>query len=84
MRVCDIKTYNQLLEYLRNWSTFHGDEFVYDINGIAHVMLSCLDSIKENAIPEDIEDIGECFTKEQREFFITIADMLKNKTWDDD
>jgi hypothetical protein len=83
MKLRDIKTSEQLLEYLRTWTSFEDDE-VYYLNGVVRMMLACIDNIKFNAIQEDIEDIGECFTKEQREFFILIADVLKNRTWDDD
>jgi hypothetical protein len=84
MNLQKIDTFEKLLEYLRTWTVFTEDNHVYDFNGVLFMMLACMDNIKDHCIPEDLVDIGECFTKEQREFFILVADVLKNKSWDND
>lgn len=78
----DIKSFNGLLEYFRNWRSLD-DPAVYDFGGIVHVMLACLDNMRSHAIEGEIADIGTYMTKEQIAFLRKITEAAENSAQDD-
>lgn len=71
-----IKTYEDLLAFLRHWKSF-SDHEVYDFGGIIHIMLACLDNIKEFAVDGEIEDITNFLDNDQKQFLQKLAELSK-------
>ncbi|MCP4459469.1 MAG: hypothetical protein GY816_15830 [Cytophagales bacterium] len=79
MKLQEIRTYDDLEEYLKTFRTFGGDTATYDFNGIVHLILALIDNLMENSLETELDDIGESMTNEQREFWIKIGESVKGK-----
>lgn len=77
MRLEQVNTYEQLESFLRNFVNFHGDPAPYDFNGLLHLVLAGVDSLRENATEQDFLDFSASITDEQAEF---LATMLSRRT----
>ncbi|MCP4348642.1 MAG: hypothetical protein GY795_24445 [Desulfobacterales bacterium] len=76
MKLQEIRTYDDLEEYLKTFRTFGGDTVTYDFNGIVHLILALTDNLMENSLEAELNDIGGSMTNEQREFWIKISEGL--------
>ena len=83
MKINEQLKYDEFLDYLRGLKNWHGSESDYDFVGITHIMLSSLENLKQNALDAELEDIGECFDEEQKDFFLKIARYLEAHSYDD-
>ncbi len=81
-KISDIKNFGDLLDYFREWRSM-GNPDAYDFGGIVHVMLACLDNIREYAIEGEIEDIGVYMTKDQVAFLKRITEAAERSVEDD-
>jgi hypothetical protein len=67
----DIKTYEELRQYLSSFANFHGDLVPYDFLGTLLLFLALLDNLARNHNDSDFGDLAETelrLTEPQREF----------------
>lgn len=72
-----ISNLDDLLNYLRDWTTFGQDRTAYDTGGIVVILLACLDNLKSKGIAGDYESLGDYMTKNQRSFFLELAEYIR-------
>lgn len=71
MSIEQVKTFENLEKYLREFSNFSGDPVPFDFNGAFHLFLAVLDNLANNHLDADIESLGEflpVFTQSQKQF----------------
>ncbi len=76
MKQQDIKTYDDLENYLKTFHSFGGDATIYDFNGIVHLLLALLDNLRKNALEAELEDMGDSMTKKQKDFWIKLCELI--------
>jgi hypothetical protein len=81
--VKDIKSYEDILDYLSNWTTWHGDPYVYDFAGIVRVLGACLDNLRNRAGEAELEETGAYLEQEQKEFLTKLAKLASLPPEDD-
>lgn len=75
--------YEAMKKLLRNWST--QGESAYDFNGVVHLMLACLDNLRQFGLEAEFEDIACSFAPDQAEFFIKLAGIVEaGRPWSDE
>ncbi len=77
MKLQNIKTYDALEKFLKNFRNFGSDSTTYDFNGIVHLILALLDNLSENALEVELEDISESMTKKQRDFWLKLCHFIE-------
>ena len=73
---CDVKDYEGLHYFLRNWRSFH-DPQVYDFGGIIHLLLACLDNVREFAVDGEINDLTNYFNSDQKQFLNRLIEAVQ-------
>jgi hypothetical protein len=71
MKIQEVRTYEELQGYLREFSNFLGDPTPYDFIGAFHLFLAILDNLAKNHIDADLESAEEFrpwFNEEQFRF----------------
>ncbi len=71
----EISSFGDLEDFLRKWKSFK-DRDVYDLNGIAALLTACLDNMRDFMSETDFDEIGECFTDQQKEFLAKLSKHL--------
>jgi hypothetical protein len=69
MRLEDVRTFEALERYLKEFRNFHDEPGQYDFNGAFHLLLAILDNLARNHLHVDMEEHEELrpwFTQEQR------------------
>ncbi len=72
-------SYEELLEHLRtchHWYTSK-PEGQYDLVGVTHLFLACLDNLRANAPYIELKEITDCFEEDQKEFFGQLCRKLQ-------
>jgi hypothetical protein len=72
-------SYEDLERYLRHFVNISCDPVPYDFNGVVHLMLALLDNLREHALDAELEDLRDSLTEEQVEFFLRLADQLRQR-----
>ena len=80
MKINEIKTYKDLLEYLKTVMSARDDEYVYDVRYIVQLLLAVLDNLQAHTIQGDLDDIAYNFTDSQRQFIARIAEYANRLT----
>ena len=80
-RISDVRTYGELLDYLRNWRSPE-DPQVYDFGGMVHLLTACLDNLRQLAVDGELEDIGNFLDDEQRLFLAKLSRLAQESTDD--
>jgi len=68
MKIEDVRTFEALESYLKEFRNFHDEPGPYDFNGAFHLFLAILDNLARNYLDVDIkehEELRPWFTKEQ-------------------
>jgi hypothetical protein len=65
--------YTELETCLRTYSVEAGMQ--YDFVGVTHLMLACLDNLRQFALEADLERFPECIDNEQRAFLRKLLEM---------
>ena len=71
MRIEEIRTFEDLERYLREFTNFLGDPIPYDFNGAFHLFLAILDNLARHHLDADLEsheDFRPWFTEGQLRF----------------
>ena len=71
MKIDEVKRYEDLEQYLREFVNFHDEIGQYDFNGAFHLFLAILDNLARNHLDVDIkehEELRPWITVEQRQF----------------
>jgi hypothetical protein len=71
MNIEQVKTFEDLERYLREFTNFSGDPVPYDYNGAFHLFLAVLDNLASHHLEADLESHEECrllFTESQQQF----------------
>jgi hypothetical protein len=76
--------YEEVEAYLRNFTNPGGDPVPYDWNGVVHLVLAALDSMREHGLEVEFENIGQSMTPQQREFFLKLAEYVIADEYQDD
>ncbi len=79
MNIEQVKTFDNLEKYLREFSNFSGDPAPYDFNGAFHLFLAVLDNLASNHLDADIESLGEflpVFTQSQQQFLRSLDRLI--------
>jgi hypothetical protein len=61
------RSYEQLIKFLETWTSFDGDEEVYDTIGILTIFRACLTNLHLRSIQGDFEDLHEVFDENEIE-----------------
>lgn len=69
-------SFEELHRFLREFRNFADPEGPFDFGGVTYLMLALLDNLKANALPAELDEIGERFELDQQEFFKRIAATL--------
>jgi hypothetical protein len=80
MKIDEIKTYRDLLEYLKTVTSTRDDEYVYDVGYIVQLLLAVVDNLQEHTVQGDLDDIAYKFTDPQRQFIARIAEYANRLT----
>ncbi len=83
MKIQDIASLQGLETYLREFTCWGDDEFVYDEAGVVKLFLALLDNMKTHSLDVELEDIGYRFYDPQREFIMKVA-TFANRITDSD
>jgi hypothetical protein len=75
MRLGDIETYDELVEYIENWMSFNDDDS-YDFNGMLGLLNACLKNINKYAIDGDYEEISESLEESEKDVINKIANSI--------
>ena len=71
MNIEQVKTFEDLEKYLREFTNFSGDPVPYDFNGAFHLFLAILENLANHSLDDDVETLEEdrpWLTEEQRKF----------------
>lgn len=71
MKIEDVRSFEALENYLKEFVNFCDDPAQYDFNGAFHLFLAILDNLARNHLDVDVEEHEELrpwFTEEQRAF----------------
>lgn len=67
MSLDEVKSLDQLLNFLESWTSVNGDEYVYDANGMLALLGACLTNLSKFSLNADFEDLSEVFDDKQTE-----------------
>lgn len=59
MNIEQVRTFEDLEQYLREFTNFSGDPVPYDFNGAFHLFLAVLDNLANHSLDADVEVLGE-------------------------
>lgn len=65
MSLDEVKTWDQLIKFLEDWSAANGDPYVYDSVGILTILGACLTNLAKFSIDADFDDLGEIYEPRQ-------------------
>lgn len=65
MDLSHIKSYDELVTFLREFRNAHGDTSPYDFGGVSHLLGALLDNIGANALQAEFEEFHDRFTPAQ-------------------
>ena len=71
MKIEQVKTFEDLEQYLREFTNFSSDPVPYDFIGAFLLFRAILDNLARNSLEADIEELAEakpCFSEDQLEF----------------
>jgi hypothetical protein len=68
MDIKNLKTYEDLELFLRDWSNASGDPVTYDFNGLMSLLIAIVDNLKKNHIDADLESYACSINDEQATF----------------
>lgn len=80
MKRDELETYEDLLEYLRTYTSWSEDKHLYDLGGIVHLMLALLDNLQAHTNQGDLDNMAYYFTDTQRQFIAQIAEYANRLT----
>lgn len=83
MKLTQLKGADDLINYLREFSTIADDPYVYDRVLVMHLLMALLDNARENFIEGDYDEMPYFFTDEQRTFITRFAEYA-NRLSDSD
>jgi hypothetical protein len=75
MNINNLKTYDDLEEYLSEWKSFEDDN-TYDFNGIVILLSACLRNINKYALEEEINDLPQALQGEEKKLLLKISSMI--------
>lgn len=81
MNPTEIRSFDDLERYLRNFTTWDGDH-VHDFTGTVVLLGALLDNLRINALEVDLEIIGGYLSDEQKTFLRQVAEWSKNPVED--
>lgn len=61
MRIDEIRTADDLLQFIENWTSWNGDPHAYDSAGIMQILDACLKHLSRFSIDADFEEIQDYF-----------------------
>lgn len=64
-----IRDFNHLVDLLSNWRSYREQESgfsEYDRVGLFELFCACLANMRQNYLPDDIQEMGETLTVEER------------------
>ena len=79
MDISHIKSYEELVRYLREFRSWHGDVAPYDFGGVVHLLAALLDNLKAHGAEAEFEDLHEYFTPDQVETLKRIVGALRHE-----
>jgi hypothetical protein len=71
MKIENVRSFEALKHYLREFRNFHDEPGQYDFNGAFYLFLAILDNLSRHHLDGDVEEQEELrpwFTEEQRAF----------------
>ena len=71
MKIEQVRSFEDLERYLREFSNFSGEPVPYDFNGAFRLFLAILDNLARHHLDTDIESLEEfrpCLDENQRQF----------------
>ncbi len=77
MRPSEIKSFQDLEDYLTHFTTWDGDQ-VYDHGGAFVLLGALLDNIRTYALEVELERIGNYLDDEQKFFLIRLTDLSRH------
>jgi len=80
MKIEQVNTYEDLEQYLREFTNFFGEPAPYDFNGAFQLFLAILQNLSRHYHDTDIdslEDLQGCFNSEQLRF-LSRLEQLRN------
>jgi len=78
MEIHEVQSFEDLKQYLANFTCWRGEEYIYDFGGVVSLFLALLDNMHKNIIGGDLEEIGGYFTEAQREFLKVICKTVES------
>lgn len=79
MKIEQVKSFEDLEQFLREFINFSGDPCPYDFNGAFHLFLAILDNLSRNYDDADIESHEKCrpwFNDDQRQFLSNLNRLV--------
>jgi hypothetical protein len=77
MKPKDVRSFDDLRNYLATFSTWDGDH-VHDFGGAFILLGALLDNIRENVTDANLECTGDYLTDEQKIFFLRLAELAQH------
>ncbi|HEX5221179.1 MAG TPA: hypothetical protein VFZ59_16570 [Verrucomicrobiae bacterium] len=74
----NISSFEELVEYLRNFTTW-GNRGGYDFGGAIHLFGASLDNLRKNATRVELEELKERLEADQIEFIKNLNQMLMQR-----
>ena len=71
MKIENVRSYEAMVLYLREFRNFHDEPGPYDFNGAFHLLLAILENLARHHLEGDVEEQEELrpwFTEEQLHF----------------
>jgi hypothetical protein len=65
MKLDEVRSYEDLETYLREFTTFHDDRSVYDFGGAFHLWLALLQNLKTNGLDAEMKQYAEVVSPDQ-------------------
>jgi hypothetical protein len=78
MKMPDIRSFDDFEEYLKHFTSWGDDQYIYDFGGVCTLFLALLDNMQRNGVEAEIDEIGGRFTPDQREFLEVICRSVQN------
>ncbi len=72
----NIRSFEELAAYLRDFSAWGGEDGGFDCGGAVHLLAASLDCLRKNAVEAEIQEVGEYLDEEQAAFLLKLASQL--------
>ncbi len=78
MKLDEVQSFEDLKSYLRHFTTWHDDPYVYDIGGVTILLISLLENLQEYDIGDQRPEVRGYFKDDQLAFLVRLAEGLNS------